>query len=444
MAKAKPSFQVHARGNHLGAHAVYTNKVTLQMFLGECVNINFDTADLHSLSAKLSVHYGGLLSAYHIEYLLGFCQRLHTTLPLFRHHAIQTGVVSSNHIIAMERLLQELPDPPDRNLTNKLDSALVKRFTPTIANQQVPTVSDVKRWLKELLKSWRIETEEAPTPVEPNVECCTSSAPGMAILTAELDSIDVAAIYDTVQAHAKANDITPTQALVELICNNGSGIQHAHKFVLFGLGEQKPDHKLEATWLNGVGPLTKQQRETISNQHCDYRDAYEIAKELSEKHDPSLNLRMLVILRDGTCRFPGCNHPASQCDIDHVINWEAGGWTTLSNLQCLCRNHHNAKTDRRVRATMTKNGHVTWYTANGTLIATTIPTGPLAEIEGLERGITTRHSGKTPADDNTNPPTNNGLGRWGYTIFQKRNRIRKRRDQNRPPPEPEPPLPKRM
>lgn len=66
-------------------------------------------------------------------------------------------------------------------------------------------------------------------------------------------------------------------------------------------------------------------------------------------YSPSESTRRLVIERDGTCRHPGCAHPASDCDLDHVIPFNkdnplAGGLTREDNLISLCRHHHRFKT----------------------------------------------------------------------------------------------------
>jgi hypothetical protein len=58
---------------------------------------------------------------------------------------------------------------------------------------------------------------------------------------------------------------------------------------------------------------------------------------------PSVALAEFVRLRDLTCRFPGCDHPAEFCDIDHTVPFPLGP-THASNLKLLCRYHHLLKT----------------------------------------------------------------------------------------------------
>jgi len=51
-------------------------------------------------------------------------------------------------------------------------------------------------------------------------------------------------------------------------------------------------------------------------------------------------MRRAVIVRDRTCRFPGCDRPHAWCDAHHVTHWADGGATALPNLLLLCRRHH--------------------------------------------------------------------------------------------------------
>ncbi len=59
---------------------------------------------------------------------------------------------------------------------------------------------------------------------------------------------------------------------------------------------------------------------------------------------PSKALADFVRCRDLTCRWPGCDRPARDCDLDHTIPYAQGGPTHASNLKCYCRTHHLVKT----------------------------------------------------------------------------------------------------
>jgi hypothetical protein len=61
-------------------------------------------------------------------------------------------------------------------------------------------------------------------------------------------------------------------------------------------------------------------------------------------HVASKALADFVRCRDLTCRWPGCDRPATQCDVDHTIPYVQGGPTHASNLKCYCRTHHLVKT----------------------------------------------------------------------------------------------------
>ena len=50
--------------------------------------------------------------------------------------------------------------------------------------------------------------------------------------------------------------------------------------------------------------------------------------------------RRALWARDRSCRWPGCDRPASLSAAHHVVHWVHGGATDLDNLVLLCRRHH--------------------------------------------------------------------------------------------------------
>ena len=48
-----------------------------------------------------------------------------------------------------------------------------------------------------------------------------------------------------------------------------------------------------------------------------------------------------LVLRDVSCRFPGCDRPPEWCKGHHIWHWEDGGPTCMTNLVLLCCKHHH-------------------------------------------------------------------------------------------------------
>lgn len=104
---------------------------------------------------------------------------------------------------------------------------------------------------------------------------------------------------------------------------------------------------------------------------------------------PSKALAEFVRCRDLTCRWPGCDRPAADCDLDHTIAFGDGGATHASNLKCYCRTHHLVKTFWGWRDRQLPDGTVILTAPSGHSFITTpgsallfphlcVPTGELA------------------------------------------------------------------
>lgn len=101
---------------------------------------------------------------------------------------------------------------------------------------------------------------------------------------------------------------------------------------------------------------------------------------------PTTSQQRFVRARDMTCCFPGCDHPAEHCDIDHTIPYETSRLTHPSNLEALCRKHHLLKTFWVGRGGWTDeqlaDGTVVWTTPSGR--RRTVPPGSRIHYPGWE------------------------------------------------------------
>ncbi|WP_166906873.1 HNH endonuclease signature motif containing protein [Mycobacterium sp. DL440] len=94
------------------------------------------------------------------------------------------------------------------------------------------------------------------------------------------------------------------------------------------------------------------------------------------RYQPTVSVQRWVRCRDLTCRFPGCEHPAEDCDIDHTVPFDHndpthGGLTVPANLKCLCRFHHRLKTFGGWRDEQCPDGTVVWTSPSGKTYCTT-------------------------------------------------------------------------
>ena len=90
------------------------------------------------------------------------------------------------------------------------------------------------------------------------------------------------------------------------------------------------------------------------------RDRYQIPAEL----------RRWLQVRDGTCRFPGCNRTARRCDVNHTDEWQYGGETAHNNLAHLCRKHHRLKSLTDWTVEHVGNGTLRWTSPTGKIYTT--------------------------------------------------------------------------
>ena len=89
-----------------------------------------------------------------------------------------------------------------------------------------------------------------------------------------------------------------------------------------------------------------------------------------------------IRLRDGQCRFPGCNRPSEKTDLDHTDSWGCDdGCTDENNLACLCRGHHRLKHESGWRVHNEGAGVLRWTSPAGHVLRT-LPERPFTPVAG--------------------------------------------------------------
>jgi hypothetical protein len=124
-------------------------------------------------------------------------------------------------------------------------------------------------------------------------------------------------------------------------------------------------------------------------------------------YHPPADLKRWLEVRDGTCRFPGCNRRAARCEVDHTIDWQHGGGTAFDNLAHLCTLHHHLKHETSWSVQHLAEGVMEWRSPAGRVHVThpgrRIPSDtdslgpPARETGGRRRGEQRSSSSPPPA-----------------------------------------------
>jgi hypothetical protein len=90
-----------------------------------------------------------------------------------------------------------------------------------------------------------------------------------------------------------------------------------------------------------------------------------------------------MVVRDGGCRFPGCDASPQHCEAHHRDAWvHDHGPTDMANglLACRGRGHHRYLHEGEGRVEGNANGRLDWYARDGTYLGSTEPQVPPKRI----------------------------------------------------------------
>ncbi len=104
----------------------------------------------------------------------------------------------------------------------------------------------------------------------------------------------------------------------------------------------------------------------------------QVLDEVALKYEPDRATRIAVQGKWQTCTAPGCGRPSLHCEIDHGVPFnhhqpERGGRTEPANLHPLCKRHHQAKTEGKLRMRRTTADEIEWLMPIGTASTTVAP-----------------------------------------------------------------------
>ena len=101
-------------------------------------------------------------------------------------------------------------------------------------------------------------------------------------------------------------------------------------------------------------------------------------------------MRIALVEKWQFCTLPGCDRSAVKAELDHIepFNHEdpgRGGPTSMGNLHPLCREHHQMKTDNRLRVTRSPDtGMLTWTLPGGHQLQARPPTNPIGQAHAQQ------------------------------------------------------------
>lgn len=126
----------------------------------------------------------------------------------------------------------------------------------------------------------------------------------------------------------------------------------------------------------------------------------------SDTYRPTAAQRAFLSARDKQCRFPGCLRPASDCELDHSVEYQHGGPTSTGNLAAECKSHHVLRHTTAWRITQLQGGELHWTDPAGTIYPTGPPqAGPIYTSDDLTELRTAPGAPAHPPSEATTVPT---------------------------------------
>lgn len=314
------------------------NRAEIEFWYRHAPDPNSDYAStIEEVAAQTSLSKPEVRSAFLVANMLHKLPQFYELISKFWH-------VNMRRLISIERQVMAV----DESLLPQVDEFLTNYFTATVPGQVIPQPETITKHLRTFVAT--LDPEAASTPPRRNQRKISfrrdaSGTSRMSVALPEEEMIEVA------KAIAAYGDSQDPDALINLV---RSKTKYKVSFTVFELDD--------VLHLHGAGPVLHNQ--DFWSQFTT-QEPKRIGNSRTDNYSPTEEIRTLVQALDGTCRAPGCTVSATECDLDHVVNFDEGGPTQPNNLVCLCRFHHNLKTTQRLHYELNEDRSATFYYPNG-------------------------------------------------------------------------------
>lgn len=316
---------------------------------------------------------------------------LSTTLPATL-QAMRNGRISSRHAAVVVQETTDLDDDP--GLRARLDEQLAAIAAGTTA----ATLRVRARALREKLGIESIEARHRAARAERRVELETARD-GMAWLHAFLPAEDALLIKDRLDRIARAasdgtadaggaggggdargRDQLRADATRDLLLH---GRLSADSVFADAAATVQPTvhvtvpvltltgHSAEPGELDGYGPVDAGTARRLAAKAPSFTRllTHPVSGTVLDvdrtSYRPPADLKRWLEVRDGGCRFPGCNRRAARCEVDHSVDWQHEGRTAFDNLAHLCALHHHLKHESFWSVQHVSGGVLEWTSPAG-------------------------------------------------------------------------------
>ncbi|MFD5868568.1 HNH endonuclease [Corynebacterium sp. NPDC060344] len=289
---------------------------------------------------------------------------------------LHRGHLPFSHLRVLARCTLTAPD----EIVDKLEEALLPLVLPTRDGQALKgwralhnRVQEVIERFEPLARPRDVDGDPVDDPAEPLKEFIeVEEYPRVAVLNAQLDPARAFEVMTVLDAIAAKEGCSRAEALTHLVRGTCEVAVTLNVYKSWETGE---------TWVPSAGGWVQGR---FADDWLDLADGARLCGDSGTGgYAPSEAQKAFIVGRDGTCRFPGCDHPAHRTEGDHVENYDhdhpgAGGATDTENLHCLCKKHHDLKTRKMWDVLRMPDGTEYWTSRTTGMTAVSVPTGPLA------------------------------------------------------------------